>query len=193
LRLGVAQRQAGEPAYRETLLEAARLAERLGATETLVAAALANNRGYFSEAGAVDSERVAVLEAACAELAGSDSGPLARLLALLASELTYGGDLPRRLELVHRAIAIARGVGDPTTLVGVINDAIPAIDVAETLAERVALGRGRRTDGSGDVRRCWGRPLRRPPCRGRFSQARFAEVAGEGWGRALSRRPRGWR
>ncbi|MGH9275980.1 MAG: ATP-binding protein, partial [Acidimicrobiales bacterium] len=43
--LGDAQRQAGEPGYRETLLDAAAEASRLDDTDRLVAAALANNRG----------------------------------------------------------------------------------------------------------------------------------------------------
>ena len=55
--LGEAQRQTGNGAYRETLLEAARLAQELGDVNTLVQAALANNRGFQSGAGIVDSEQ----------------------------------------------------------------------------------------------------------------------------------------
>lgn len=44
--LGTAQRQTGNPAFRETLLTAARNAADLGDTQRLVAGALANNRGY---------------------------------------------------------------------------------------------------------------------------------------------------
>ena len=58
--LGNTQRQTGNPAWRQTLLDAAHLAQDLGATELLVAAALANNRGIFSVMGVVDAERVAV-------------------------------------------------------------------------------------------------------------------------------------
>ena len=47
--LGTAQRQTGDPAFRDTLLDAARRAADLGDTERLVAAALANNRGLFSQ------------------------------------------------------------------------------------------------------------------------------------------------
>ncbi|MGH8974640.1 MAG: BTAD domain-containing putative transcriptional regulator, partial [Acidimicrobiia bacterium] len=45
LSLGEAQRQAGDAIHRETLLEAANLAQRLGDTGRLVRAALANSRG----------------------------------------------------------------------------------------------------------------------------------------------------
>ena len=47
--LGTAQRQTGDAAFRDTLLDAARRAADLGDTERLVAAALANNRGMFSD------------------------------------------------------------------------------------------------------------------------------------------------
>ena len=43
--LGTAQRQTGDPAFRDTLLDAARRAADLGDTDRLVAAALANDRG----------------------------------------------------------------------------------------------------------------------------------------------------
>ncbi|HEY4915468.1 MAG TPA: AAA family ATPase [Solirubrobacteraceae bacterium] len=139
LGLGVAQRQTGDAAYRETLLDAAHLAQDLDDTELLVAAALANNRGFFSVAGVVDDERVAALEAASDALEGTESADRARLLALLASELTYGADLARRRDLMHQAVAIARSVDDPATLVEVINHTSPATTAPETLAELLAL------------------------------------------------------
>src|SRR5262249_47795794 len=46
--LGDAQRQAGQPSYRETLIDAAARAKTLGDRERLVAAALVNERGAFS-------------------------------------------------------------------------------------------------------------------------------------------------
>jgi class 3 adenylate cyclase len=137
--LGDAQRQAGNQAFGRTLLEAARLAQQLGATDLLVRAALANNRGFFSAIGVVDAERVMVLEHACAAVAGTGSAGEARLLALLACELTYGGDFPRRAELARRALAIARGLDEPATFVQVVCDASQALIVPETLDERLAL------------------------------------------------------
>ena len=62
--LGTAQRQTGDPAFRDTLLGAARRAADLDDTERLVAAALANNRGFFSAAGVIDTDKVEVLEIA---------------------------------------------------------------------------------------------------------------------------------
>ena len=62
--LGTAQRQTGDPAFRDTLLDAARRASDLGDTERLAAAALANDRGWYSSVGVIDAEKVAVLELA---------------------------------------------------------------------------------------------------------------------------------
>ena len=62
--LGTAQRQTGDPTSRETLLGAARQAIELGDTKRLVAAALANDRGYTSNSNATDTEKIDVLEIA---------------------------------------------------------------------------------------------------------------------------------
>ncbi len=62
--LGRAQRQAGVAVFRETLLEAAHLAERLGATDRMIFCCTENNRGFFSASGEVDRDKVAVLRAA---------------------------------------------------------------------------------------------------------------------------------
>ena len=70
VRIGDAQRQSGDPASRETLLEAATLARRLGATSALVAAVLASSRGVYSTTGLVDQEQLALIEAAL-EAAGT--------------------------------------------------------------------------------------------------------------------------
>jgi tetratricopeptide (TPR) repeat protein len=130
--LGDAQRQVGMPDFRGTLLDAARLASTLEITDLLVAAALANTRGFFSAAGVVDAERVAVLEEAIA-VAPHDSGERALLLARLASELTYGGDASRRLAIANEALDTARRLGDPATVVAVINDIFQAINLPESL------------------------------------------------------------
>ena len=68
--IGDAQRQAGDPGFRDTLLAAGRCAQELGETGTLIAAALATSRGVFSTTGLVDDEPFALIEAA-AEAAGT--------------------------------------------------------------------------------------------------------------------------
>ena len=136
--LGTARRRAGDPASRETLLTAARLAQSLGDTERLIRAALANSRGVFSHSGVVDEERVAVLNAALAAGTG-DTPDRALLLATLAVELTFTGDWPHRRALALEALAMARRVGDSATLQRVTGVVYFSICVPETLDERLAI------------------------------------------------------
>ena len=136
--LGTAERQAGIASFRETLLEAARWAQELGDAGRLVAAALANNRGFFSALGQFDAEKVAVLEAALDALPETDSHERACLLATLCSELTYHSPLERRLALADEAKAIARRLGDRTTFVDVVSRCGNALNAPSTLATELA-------------------------------------------------------
>jgi class 3 adenylate cyclase/tetratricopeptide (TPR) repeat protein len=112
--LGDAQRQAGDPAFRETAMEAARLAESLGDTDRLVRAALIDyERGYPASR---DADRVAMLEAALAALPDGDSTARARLLTKLSYECTFT-DPARASVLGTNAYDMARRLGDPSTLV----------------------------------------------------------------------------
>jgi class 3 adenylate cyclase len=138
--LGTAQRQAGAAEFRVTLLEAARLAEASGDAHRLVAAALANYRGFISINGVVDTERVATLRAALRAVGDRDSADRARLLGRLCSELAYA-PLDERLALAHEAKAVARRLGDRGTLAGVINDCSVPLRVPSTLAEQFADSR----------------------------------------------------
>ncbi len=117
---GTAQRQIGDPSFRATLLGAARRAADLGDTRRLVRAALANNRGWLSSAGAVDAEKVEVLEL-LSDRVPPDSPDRALVLAALCSELAYGSSLERRQSLAQEAIGIARSSGDDATIVRVLN------------------------------------------------------------------------
>ncbi len=118
--LGTAQRQAGDPAFRDTLIGASRRAADLNDTERLVAAALANNRGWFSAAGVVDTDKVEILELALDRLS-TDNADRALVLATLCAELAHGSPLERRQLLAHEALAIAESKGDDATIVRVLN------------------------------------------------------------------------
>jgi tetratricopeptide (TPR) repeat protein len=118
--LGTAQRQTGDATFRNTLLRASRRAMELDDTDHLVAAALANNRGTNSTVGAVDVEKIEMLEEALGRVP-SGHADRALILATLCSELTIGGSLDRRQSLASEALAIAEQSGDNPTVVRVHN------------------------------------------------------------------------
>jgi tetratricopeptide (TPR) repeat protein len=118
--LGTAQRQTGDPAFRDTLLGAARRADDLDDTDRLVAAALANDRGWVSAVGDIDDDKVEILETAAARLATDHPGrPL--VLATLCSEVIYGSPLDRRRLLADEALALAERSADEAVTVRVLN------------------------------------------------------------------------
>ena len=135
--LGQAQRQAGIARFRETFLDAAREAQEIGATDRLVQAALANTRGWFSASGVVDTEKVAVLEAALDAVPEDDSPKRALLLGTFCSELSFG-PLDQRLSLAVEAKAMARRLGEPATLVQVLSLLDNSLQIPSALGERRA-------------------------------------------------------
>jgi class 3 adenylate cyclase/tetratricopeptide (TPR) repeat protein len=137
--LGDAQRQTGVAAHRETLLEAAHIADELDDVDLLVRAALANHRGIFSTVGEADFERIAVIDRALERLGDVNTPDRARLLALAANERTWVSDLDERLALSEKAIAVARATGDPAALAYTNTLAFLAMGAPETFARRSAL------------------------------------------------------
>jgi class 3 adenylate cyclase len=129
---GTAQRQSGDPAFRDTLLAAARRAINVGDTGRLVAAALANDRGFYTEVGAIDAEKVEILETAT-DLLAADSSERALVLATLCSELAHGCPLDRRQRLADEAVAIAESLGDDAVVVRVLNHLHVALQVPSLL------------------------------------------------------------
>jgi tetratricopeptide (TPR) repeat protein len=134
---GIAAQQSGDPEFRATLLRASELARRMGDTERLVRGVLANTRGFVSESGRVDTERVALLEAALDALGDRDSADRARLLATLSAELTFAGDWDRRKALSDQSLELAARLGDPSTLSEVLSHRFITIWTPETLAQRI--------------------------------------------------------
>jgi hypothetical protein len=136
--LGDALRRAGDPRFREILLEAGHLARAEGDTEALTRAALTNIRpGIFSALGAVDEERVSLMRAALDALDQSDSPQRARLLAALGRELIFNAGA-ERFKLAEEALAVARRLGDPETLNAVLLAHYYAVWSPDTLAQRLA-------------------------------------------------------
>lgn len=135
--MGTAQAQAGNPAHREILLRAARMARQMGDTERLVAAMLANPRGTVSPLGVVDQERVAMLEAA---LDGLRPGhpDRALLAATLCSALSYSADLDRRRALAAEAEMLAREMDNDADATRVLNLLASPLAVPELLEESLS-------------------------------------------------------
>jgi DNA-binding SARP family transcriptional activator len=133
---GEAERMAGDPSYRATLLRGAALARELGDVERLARAALANTRGSLSSSQGVDLERVAVLEAALDGLDARDSATRAGVLGQLAVELIGDADWRRRARLGDEALEMARRVGDPRTLARVLTMRVLAKWNPRTVADR---------------------------------------------------------
>jgi class 3 adenylate cyclase/tetratricopeptide (TPR) repeat protein len=136
--LGTAQNHAGDPAHRQTLLDAASLARRRGDTRRLVAAALANGRGTFSAGGGVDAERVDALRAALDAVGTGDTAERAMLLASIAVEIEFGDEAGERLVLADQALAMARRLRQPDVLARILNFRFYAVNVPETLPDRLA-------------------------------------------------------
>ena len=134
--LGEAQRQAGRPEFRATLLDATRMAEQLGDADRMARAALANNRGFASVFGVVDGERVAALERAIAMDRSSNPARSARLLALQAMELQFDPDHGRRRALADKALSLARQAEEIRILPYVLRDHFHATWSADTLDAR---------------------------------------------------------
>ncbi len=117
--LGEAQRLTGVAEYRQTLLDAARIASELGDGERAARAALANRRGGVpSVYGHIDHERVAAIERAL-EL-DDDPDRRAQLLSQQAIELLYEHDHQR--ELAEQALTLAHELENPRTTARVLTD-----------------------------------------------------------------------
>jgi DNA-binding SARP family transcriptional activator len=130
--LGTAMRQIGDPAFRNTLLEAYRQALSLGDTDRLVAAVLANDRGTFSTAGVADDEKIEALETALERLT-DENADRALVLATMCTELTIGSSIERRQALANEALAIAHRIDDDATVARVINHVLLPLAVPHVL------------------------------------------------------------
>ncbi len=112
--LGEAQRRTADGDFRQTLLDACRMAVDHGDAPRLVRAVLANSRGFASVVGHVDDERLELIATALHLLGPAPTGERAELLALQAAELHFVGDHEHRLRVAVEATTIAAGLGDVT-------------------------------------------------------------------------------
>jgi hypothetical protein len=123
LALGRAQARADYLAARETLIAAGEAARAAGNARLLAEAGL-SMRVWPLGAGVLDEQPGKLLEEALDRLDDGDVALRARVLARLAAALYYwAGTEERRKALANEAVAIARGLGDPTTLAHVLSNA----------------------------------------------------------------------
>ncbi len=137
--LGEAQRLIGEATYRDTLLEASRIASERGDADRAARAALANNRGLVSVFGHTDEVRVAAIDRAIELDEPPRRARRVQLLSLAALERMYELDSTRSRKLAREAIVLARATGDPRVQAEVLVRAWQALISADTVAERAAL------------------------------------------------------
>jgi len=135
--LGTAQRQSGNPAFRETLLDVGRRAADMDDVERLVSSALANSRGVVSSIAAVDAEKIEILETALGRLS-KDHPDRAQLLATLCSELTFGSPFNHLQPLADEAVDLALSSGDDAAIVRVLNHVFDPLQVPPLLDQSVA-------------------------------------------------------
>jgi hypothetical protein len=117
--LGAAQHKAGDPAHRETLLNAATLARQAGDTETLVEAALGFSQFGIGLVG--DDASREVIEAALDQIGTEPAPARARLLAALLDTYDAADDWQRRRDLALQAVDSARRAADDESFVDVID------------------------------------------------------------------------
>jgi tetratricopeptide (TPR) repeat protein len=154
LGLGRGLRAVGNDEFLAAVGEAGRLARRLHDVDLLTDAALAGiwPGNFYVTAGDIDTEKAELAEDAIALLAPDDPRR-ARVLATLASQLTFDPDRDRRVALLAEAEAIARQVGDPELIGTVLVAEHLALWHASTSDRRAEIGVevGRLARASGDV------------------------------------------
>ncbi len=141
LALGTAQSRAGAARQaRDTFLRAAGLARRLDSPERLARAALGYGAGMGGfEFGRVDDGLVTLLREAREALGAGDSSLAARVLGRLATELYFSDRAGERDELGDQAVAMARRLGDRSTLASTLSARFITLWEPENSAERLQI------------------------------------------------------
>lgn len=133
--LGLAQGQAGDPDARNTLIEAAALAEHLDATDVLVRAAL----GFVHADTSFGDTEVQRIARAALDRVGNDPTPIrARLLAAVSLAQDAALEWQRARDLALEAIDAAERDGDPEAVVDVIDVTRIAVSTPERLSQSIA-------------------------------------------------------
>lgn len=127
LALAEAQRSAGESLRsRETALQAATLARRLDLSKQLANAATTVAWASM-EIRPYDEQVIQLLEDALERIGPDDSISRVQVLSALVRALDYSGEIERRAALGQEAVAVARRIGDPETLVDALESRLKSV------------------------------------------------------------------
>jgi class 3 adenylate cyclase/tetratricopeptide (TPR) repeat protein len=138
--LGSAERDLGAARYRNTLLEAGRLAADADDTDILVRAALATSLGGTTNHGHMERDLVELLQRALAATDGEQTARRAQLLATLSAETVYD-DPGNALALARQAMALVSAAGDDDAMVWTATRALSGATRPDTLDERMEWAR----------------------------------------------------
>ena len=126
VQLGRALLRAGDSDALPTLVEAAQLARRHGANDTLVRAALSTRRG-FVRVGVFAPTQRRLVEEALTVVPDDDLPARAQLLAMLGAALTGTPDSARREAAATEALALADASDDPQLIARLAPDILCAL------------------------------------------------------------------
>jgi tetratricopeptide (TPR) repeat protein len=136
--LGEAQLNAGEPLEaQKTFMDTADIAKALGATESLVHAAVGLERLTW-QAGLPAAPAVHLLEEVLQRLGSEDSPLTAKTLGGLAEILRFTGAQPQALVYAQQAVAMARRFADPELLAANLQGLLYALQEPEHAQQRLA-------------------------------------------------------
>ena len=151
LGFAAASRALGDPAFRQAVAHAGRLARTAQSAELLAEAASLSYWMSFYVAELPDIEMIELCEDAIAML--SETDPMrVRLLAALAAHLTFSPDRDQRVQLIEEANALAAQHHDPLLTARVLHAEFACLWEPATLGRRQQIARdlGRLARATGD-------------------------------------------
>ncbi len=153
LGLALARRSLGHADFLPLVERAGRLARKLRDVELMADAALATifPGGFFTAAGRTEPGLIELCEDAVEGLDDADARKV-RIMATLAAHLTFDPDRQRRVDLVTRALELARANGDPELIGAVLSAEFISLWDPTTAARRSEIGQhiSRMARASGD-------------------------------------------
>lgn len=154
LGVALARRAMGHADFLPLAQRAGRLARKLKDVELMADSALATifPGGFFIAAGVIEPGLVELCEDAIDRLDDADPRKV-RIMATLAAHLTFDANRQRRVDLLSRALELAKANGDPELLGVVLSAEFISLWDATTATRRAEIGQqvSRMARASGDL------------------------------------------